>query len=255
MPSGRKAGPLPTEKRCSTCRAVKPASGFQSVAYTTPIGSRLRKLRSNCKACAEIKRKVRYDATYVAHPRAPRPRKVRDFKAERLADPEKFRAYERKYAAGTRMDPERNRLSQEYQAAHYQANKESIRLRNKRFRDANLEKTRLRYLAAIYKRIARGCDKRNKDIRNAIAATLDAYRVGDLYWDVYSSELIAVPTIDHIVPLAAGGGNGAENFCVTSGANNTAKNRTPLLIWLLKRPPSFRPAGSGERSLLVPAVA
>lgn len=153
------------------------------------------------------------------------------------------------------MDPERTRAKAQYGAAYFQANKDAIRLRNKRFRDANPEKTRLRYLAAIYKRLARGCDKRKKHIQNAIAETLEAYRVGDLYWDVYSSELIAVPTIDHIVPLAAGGGNGAENFCVTSRANNTAKNRMPLLVWLLRRPPSFRPAGSAIQSPSNPATA
>jgi hypothetical protein len=259
MPSGRVAGPLPTQKKCSLCDAVKPATDFYSVAYTTPIGTRLRKLKPGCKACETIKRLARYRETYVPHPRQYEPPKVRDAKAERLAkrlaNPEQFRAYEAKYREGRRSNPEQNQADQKLRADWYQANKERVRIRNKKFRDANLEKVRLRYLAAIYKKVARGCDKRKKSIQNAIAETLASYRVGDLYWDVYSSELIAVPTIDHIVPLASGGGNDVDNFCVTSKANNTAKNRTPLLVWLLKRPPSFRPASSAAQSQSNPEAA
>ena len=94
---------------------------------------------------------------------------------------------------------------------------------------------RKRYIANIYKKIAMGCDKRLKHVRESIGEVLESYRVGDMYWDVYSSELIEKPTIDHIVPISSGGTNESANFCVTSLENNSSKNKMPLLVWLAKR--------------------
>jgi hypothetical protein len=78
-------------------------------------------------------------------------------KSARLAQPERFRSYELKY-----------KLNNAAKAAAcvkrwYEANKERIRIRNKRFRDANPEKMRARYLAAMYsKRMSLGFDRRLK---------------------------------------------------------------------------------------------
>jgi hypothetical protein len=145
-------------------------------------------------------------------------------------NPEKAKEHSRKSWA--KADKQKSR---EYQAKHFQENKEKIRLRNKEFRDANLENVRLRYLAAIYKRRAFGCDRRKSEVKAAISVALESYRIGDLYWDVYDSRLIEVPTVDHVVPVSLGGTNHEDNFVVTSLANNSSKNKTPLLLWMLRR--------------------
>lgn len=75
----------------------------------------------------------------------------------------------------------------------------------------------------------------NREVREAISLTLDLARVGQGYLDAYSGEIISKPTIDHIVPLASGGGHSYDNLCVTSRFNNTSKHKVPLILWLVRR--------------------
>lgn len=147
-----------------------------------------------------------------------------------IKNPDKVKAQRAHRRA--KEDPE---IRRRYREEYFQQNKDKIRVRNKEFRDANLEKVRLRYLAAIYKRRAFGCDKRKAEVRAEIAAALELYRVGDMYWDVYESKLISAPSIDHVNPVSLGGVNHRDNLVVTSGKNNSSKNNTPLLLWLIKR--------------------
>jgi 5-methylcytosine-specific restriction endonuclease McrA len=68
-----------------------------------------------------------------------------------------------------------------------------------------------------------------------IEYTLESYRIGERYWDVYSSQLISKPEIDHITPIVDAGGNEWPNMAVTSRRNNAAKGGLPLLQYLLAR--------------------
>lgn len=87
---------------------------------------------------------------------------------------------------------------------------------------------------------ASGYNPASGEVKEAIEYTLEQYRIGDKYLDVYSGELIDEPTIDHIVPLHLGGDNSADNMCVTSIGNNSSKHCHSLLIWLVRR--SFMPS-------------
>ena len=68
-----------------------------------------------------------------------------------------------------------------------------------------------------------------------VIRVLEEARVGSRYLDAYTSELISNPTIDHIIPLSAGGPHDYWNLCVTSKENNSSKHVRPLLAWLAQR--------------------
>lgn len=145
------------------------------------------------------------------------------------------KTYDQRRAAAVVLDPTRNELQKNYAAKYFQENKERIRLRNIEARKRDPEKTRVRTIANIMRRRALGCDERISEVRAAVYETLEAYRVGNLYWDAYESRLIEKPTIDHLSAVTCGGTNSAENLTVTSRANNSSKGTLPLLVWLSKR--------------------
>lgn len=252
MPKGANQWkPLPAEKRCIDCKAVKPQGDFAIVNYTTGTGKRSQKMKPNCKACQGLRDAKRY----VAHPHVPhgleKPKYCRVCKSTKPAvEFGRVKRSSGEVALYSNCKSCVRERGKKYVSKHrvrrpvdyaiygrqwYIANKERIRIRNQEFRKANPEKMRARYIAAIYKRKAFGCDKKNPEVRRAIEATLESYRIGDQYWDVYESKLIDKPTIDHIVPLSAGGDNSADNFTVTSLSNNSSKNKLPLTVWLTKR--------------------
>lgn len=68
-----------------------------------------------------------------------------------------------------------------------------------------------------------------------IRYTIDSYRIGNRYLDVYTNELVEKPTIDHIVSIKDGGVNNWTNFAVTSAVENSSKGKKPLLVYLLSR--------------------
>jgi hypothetical protein len=111
--------------------------------------------------------------------------------------------------------------------AYHERNKERIRKRNL----VRYEATGGR--ANQYPKTERPDGR--KIAQAAVVECLELYRIGDQYWDVYDSRLIDSPTIDHIVPVTAGGTHTADNFCVTSLENNASKGNRSLLVWLAKR--------------------
>lgn len=115
-------------------------------------------------------------------------------------------------------------------------NAERMRFLKKRWRKDNPEKSFIESRSWQYKRKAtEGYNPTLRAVKAAVAETLDQYRIGALYLDVYTGNLIEMPTIDHITPLALGGSNDAENLCVTSVSNNSSKHNNLLIVWLAKR--------------------
>lgn len=133
----------------------------------------------------------------------------------------------------------RNKIAvRAYQRVWREINAEKLREQKRQQKKRRPEHYKRESQASRYKRKSKagaGYNKTLKAIKEAIAFTLEQYRVGDQYLDVYSGELIDKPTIDHIVPISQGGDNSAENMCVTSAFHNTSKHRNSLLIWLTKK--------------------
>lgn len=113
-------------------------------------------------------------------------------------------------------------------------NRSHYRLKAKQYQAADPERYRLYANSATAARRDAGFDRGLPEIRRAIAETRESYRIGDKYWDVYSSTLIDKPTIDHIQPLSKGGSNDLENMTVTSLANNSRKHNMPLIVWMAR---------------------
>lgn len=125
-----------------------------------------------------------------------------------------------------------------YRRMWAELNAEKRRQQKREHKKRRPEHYKLESKAWRYKRKSKGGAGYNrtlKAIKEAVSFTLDQYRIGDKYLDVYSGELIDKPTIDHIVPIDQGGDNSAENMCVTSVANNSSKHHRSLLNWLVWR--------------------
>lgn len=122
------------------------------------------------------------------------------------------------------------RLLREYRAA----NRETVRARVKEYRAANRDKVLLQRVISQQKRRLRGYDSHRNDVREVIETALELARIGDRFLDAYSGELIDNPTIDHIIPLSAGGTHDLDNVCITSFENNRSKRSTPLLLWMIR---------------------
>jgi len=162
-------------------------------------------------------------------------------------------------AAKERYKPEQRAASN---AAYYQLNKEAVLKRTAEWTKANREKASAscrkwraenpekqrqatldwraknpeaqsaHWSANDFTRRAKGYSSKRSDIREAIIACKEAYRVGDKYLDVYTMQLIDEPTIDHVVPLSLGGRNELENFVLTTRENNSSKGNQNLIAFL-----------------------
>lgn len=141
----------------------------------------------------------------------------------------KHAAYQRKYASQNQAE---HKLKKD---ASRRANRESHNERGRRWVANNKDKRRLIAIACAHKRRRRGWRLDLKGISRTIAECRELWRVGDKYLDAYTGELIDDPTIDHIIPIDAGGTNDPDNLCVTSLSNNSSKGTLPLLYWYLLR--------------------
>jgi superfamily II DNA/RNA helicase len=117
----------------------------------------------------------------------------------------------------------------------YLRHKDAYMTRTRRFQQNNPHLTRLYGRIARQRRRAGGFFPGRLAVKEAIQAVLEAYRIGDRYWDVYEGRLIDKPTVDHIVPIHQYGPTTAENLCLTSRAMNASKGRKSLLLWLAHR--------------------
>jgi len=124
-------------------------------------------------------------------------------------------------------------------AAYRSVNRERMNERLRQYRVANQDKTRLQRIASEQRRRAKGYNSARIDCREITEQVLELARVGDLYLDAYSGELIDKPTIDHVVPLWSGGTHSLDNLCVTSRANNISKHNKSLVVWLARRARTF----------------
>lgn len=114
----------------------------------------------------------------------------------------------------------------------YKANRERNKKTQDAWREANPDKVMMHARASSHNRRALGFGNISKATRAAINESLESYRIGNMYWDVYGCELIEKPTIDHIVPLVSGGSNDSENLAPTSRSLNCSKNDKPLIVWM-----------------------
>jgi 5-methylcytosine-specific restriction endonuclease McrA len=119
--------------------------------------------------------------------------------------------------------------------AYRAANRDRIIANVNAYRAANRDKVLLQRILSERKRRMRGYIRNHTGVRKIIDEALELARVGDKFLDAYSGELIDRPTIDHIVPLSAGGEHVLDNLCITSFQNNRSKRSAPLLVWLAKR--------------------
>jgi hypothetical protein len=118
---------------------------------------------------------------------------------------------------------------------HHGAHREELRKYDQERRLKDLDKYRRDKVVSENKRRLRGFSRTAPHVKIEIEQALDMALFGDKYLDAYAGEFIERPTIDHIVPLHAGGTNTYDNLCVTSRANNSSKHRTSLLAWLVRR--------------------
>ena len=193
-------------KRCIECGEVKPVGEFYKQTHPAKDGS-IRYL-SSCRECWKKRTSVSTKQWRQSH-KAQAAKYAREWYAN---NKELARLYDRH----TRL-----------------RNVEHYRQKDREYRAKDPSRYRLYDLAKIAARYS--FNRSMKDVRSAISETLESYRVGDQYWDVYESRLIDKPTIDHIVPIARGGGSTVENLCVTSLSNNSSKHKKPLLVWLTER--------------------
>lgn len=263
----RSLWPLPESKRCTKCDTVQDACNFKVREYKTSTGRDSRKLHSMCHPCrlkynySKFKRK----GTPKGKPAHPIDQPKTCPKCKVITEPEGFyllqgksgkkylasyckeccrkiefslekrREYDLKRRRKEDSDPERLAKKKAWHADNFQENKERIRLRNMQRRRDRPDIVRARAIASAIRRSSFGDNRRIPEIKQAVADALDSYRIGGMYWDVYESKLIEVPTVDHIDPISRGGLNVFENLTVTGLATNSSKGSLPLIVWMAKR--------------------
>jgi 5-methylcytosine-specific restriction endonuclease McrA len=218
-------------KTCVACGETKPLSEYYARVRYGAVRPYAR-----CKECLKAYERDRYEPH-------PRPKQTAEEKKVWVSRWQK--ANRDKMTRWARVSREK-KLDQ-YKAKeteYYHRSKEQKLQQARLWRDANREVVRLYSKAATQARRAKGWRHDLKAIRLAIQDCLESYRIGDQYWDVYESRLIDEPTIDHIVPLSAGGSHTSDNFCITSVSSNSQKSDAPLIVWLAKRAALLKSDGS-----------
>jgi 5-methylcytosine-specific restriction protein A len=213
---------LAQEKQCRKCHETKPLSAF------TPNSRASLGVNNWCKSCYGAYSKEYYQATHsvrLDQQRALR-RKNADainarVRAQKAADPEKFREYFRK---------------------NYQAKRDRVRVLGKVFREAN--KQRLANKSKEYQRrnlhifaangARRKARKMNAPGRGVTSQQWKAVLDASLGLCAYCNEKRPL-TLDHIEPLASGGAHDIDNITAACRRCNCSKRDTLLLVWLAHR--------------------
>ena len=202
---GRRPEVLPAGvKRCSVCLEVKPAD-----ADHFPVENG--QVRNPCLPCRRAKNRE----SYYRHAEA---RKLKALKWAR-ANPEKVREYLTKHHAlhGDR----RREWSRRWARAHKEQRREYDVKRRATPRGNALHRAKEARRRAR-KRAAPG-DHNADDVQAKYAL-----QAGRCYW-CGKRVRFGDHDVDHIVPLARGGGNGSDNICISCPSCNRRKGaKTPL---------------------------
>jgi hypothetical protein len=262
MPKKMVLNILPEDKKCTLCHEIKPAAQF--LLHKRPSGNR--NLSTRCRACTNkltSAKRTKRDRKRTSFPYGTsrickhcnqfkssdelilnnsgrdvavtnecKECRLRIQKEQRAKDNAKFRKWERDYLG---------RLTPEQKAARI----EKLVVRNRKFSEQRNAKIRadrkinpIKYKAkdaASHNRVRdyvfnKTVTKIGKEVRFA----LEAYRVGDEYWDVYNSRLIKCPSIDHVIPLVSGGDNDRDNLVPTARGTNSSKGKRSLIVWMAR---------------------
>ena len=235
-------------KTCSKCGKVKPSDQFGIRSKTAGT------LRSACKDCTAVARRVYYAANKDRERAS-----SRAWEEKNAAERSAYRkAYSRTQAAkdsrqrSYRKNLEANRAKKRQwhvtNAARSLANK-------RRWNAENAEriaaKRRVKYLATAEerRRAAREYARANRERRAYNQRRREARKRGNQHAvDPFFADYLAIlkqdpcsycgretTTGDHIVPLASGGDHHWSNLTAACGPCNSSKRDIPLLIHLLRR--------------------
>ena len=178
-----------------------------------------------------------YHKAYDRRYRAKHPEKVKAYNARyHAANAEKAKAYCARYyaenadklkAKGARYRAENAEKANAYCARYYAEHPEKRRAKEARSRAKHPDKERARKAnRRACKRSAGGRGITGHQWRDVLTSTLGLC--------TYCNERRPL-ALDHIVPLSAGGDHDIENAVPACKSCNSAKNKTPLLLWLARR--------------------
>ncbi len=229
----RKQKPIPVAQKCKICSVCKPIEDFYVLKYTTRAGNDKARPQLKCMSCV---------AAYRLTLKYPELSAVAAELAAKKVRGEYLRVRQRDFwpipETKTCKDCGETKTAAEFLLRKFTTStgRDSRKLASQCIPCWNRRIVAKTHMRRVYPR----GDAR--DVYAAMAATLESYRIGSLYWDAYDSKLIENPTIDHIIPVSRGGTNQESNFALTSKSNNSSKNSLPLLVWLAKRAEQQRAA-------------
>lgn len=210
-------------KQCKTCGEFKDVEMFYS-RRTPP-----HRVSSSCKLCDNAKsrkyREENYDkvravdnaghkAWALAHPEEFKLRQYKNNHSDEHKEWEKKvreHTNERK-AEWRKANPDK---AKEYHAKTYQNFKEEIKAKNK-----------------VYKHLRRSLDKNAHLSKDDLDGLIRAYGNRCCYCH---KDLGDKPTIDHIVPIKAGGTSAVSNLTLACQSCNSSKNDSSLLNFMYRR--------------------
>ncbi|CAB4136802.1 HNHc domain containing protein [uncultured Caudovirales phage] len=178
-----------------------------------------------------------YHKAYDLRYRAKHPEKVKAYNARyHAANAEKAKARTARYyaenadklkAKGARYRAENAEKANAYYARYYAEHPEKRRAKEARSRAKHPDKERARKAnRRACKRSAGGRGITGHQWRDVLTSTLELC--------TYCNERRPL-ALDHIVPLSGGGEHDIENAVPACKPCNSAKGKTPLLLWLARR--------------------
>ena len=189
---------------------------------------------------------------YLVRYRAKNPEKIKAYQVRyRAENPEKMKAYHARYRAenaekrkayNARYGAKNPEKIKAYDARYYAKNSEKIKAYRARYYVENAEKIKAssaRYGAKNPEKKKTYGAKRRACKLSAGGGGITARQWNDVLTSTgglcsYCNERRPL-TLDHIVPLSAGGQHDIENAVAACKSCNSAKNKTPLVLWLARR--------------------
>ena len=216
-------------KKCPKCGETKPVCEFSKNRNSTD------RLQYMCKACNKA-----YNATYHAEHKAEKA-------AYRAAHSDEITAREAAYylenkerivARCTAYNSKNKEKVAARKALWDTKNRERIAARRVARREANPEKVAASQAAwqkANPEKCAANRQRRRTRQANNPVEDFDVMEIWER--DNHTCVYCGAPgeAIDHIVPVAEGGGWARDNLCVTCRSCNTSKGAKALIVWLTRR--------------------